>query len=122
MIGKLALCFSAPFFVSVSDATPPTYVNILQVKMVICMDGLGMVWCNGVGSYVMAGHVAVMEGCEIDGEPINIIYISDDFDIAIMRIKVFEKPLQINYNKKPNKKPFTNINYTKKLPIQQIIF
>jgi hypothetical protein len=122
MIGKLALCFSAPFLVSASDATPPTYANIPQVKMVICTDGSGTAWRNGVGSYVTAGHVAVMEGCEIDGEPINITYISDDLDIAIMRTKVFGEPLQIDCGGEPDGKPFAGVGYAEGLPMQRVIF
>lgn len=122
MIGKCLVALAAPLMLSQSNVPPATYTNIPQIKMVECMDGSGTAWRNGVGSYVTAGHVAVMQGCEIDGEPINITYISEDLDIAVMRTKVFGVPLEIDCGGLPDGLPVAGIGYAEGLPMQRVIF
>ena len=121
MIGKFVVAFMAAPLVA-SQASEPVFTNIPQVKMVMCTEGSGTAWRNGIGSYVTAGHVAIMDGCEIDGEPIEVTYLSEEYDIATLRTHVWGVPLPIDCGGEPDGEATAGVGYAEGLPFQRVIF
>jgi hypothetical protein len=123
MIAKAWLaCLAAPFLASAADAPPPVYADIPQIRQVLCANSRGTAWRNGVGSFVTALHVAAGTNCTIDGEPINVVYVDKELDLAILRTKVYGKPLEIDCGGYKDGQAYAAVGHAKGLPIQRVIF
>ena len=123
MIGKLAVALAAPLLLSnAPHQSAPVYANIEQIRQVRCEDTAGTAFRVGTGAFVTAWHVASAPNCTIDGEPLNITYIDMKHDLAIIRTKVYGKPLKIDCGGFVDREGYAGVGFAKGLPIQRVIF
>lgn len=123
MIGKfVALAFASPFLLSNAQETTPVYVDVPQVRQVICDGSRGTAFRTGINAFTTARHVTHGTYCEIDGEPVNVTWESEELDMAVIRTSVPGIPLKINCDGYKDGQGYAGIGYAKGLPVQQAVF
>lgn len=124
MIGKPFLALlAAPLMLSNSPPTPaPVFVDIPQIRQVLCDGVRGTAFRTGSHAYTTARHVAHNEGCTIDGEPIVVTWESEELDMAVLRTAVEGAPLKINCEGFKDGNGYVGIGFAKGWPIQQAVF
>lgn len=124
MIGKFAFAlFGAPLLLSNSEPqAAPVHAAIPQVRQVMCEHTAGTAFRVGAGAFATAWHVASAEGCSIDGEPINVVYVDEVHDLAVLRTKVYGEPLAIDCGGFIDKEGYAGVGFARGLPVQQVIF
>jgi hypothetical protein len=101
MIGKCLAVAAAPFLLSAAEPTIPmlTYDRVAPspfrgsfevVPLVKCTDSLGSAVRISDDVVISAAHVTDGEDCEIDGEPMQVVYTALGVDFTAARVKMAE--------------------------------
>jgi hypothetical protein len=123
MIGKFVVALlAAPFLASATDAPQPLYADVEQVRQVLCDTARGTAFRVGIGAMVTARHVTHGRRCTIDGEPVNVTWESEELDLAVIRTKVYGKPLPIDCGGYQDGEAYAAIGYAFGQPRQRVIF
>jgi hypothetical protein len=123
MIGKFVVALlAAPFLASATDAPQPLYADVEQVRQVLCDTARGTAFRVGIGAMVTARHVTHGRRCTIDGEPVNVTWESEELDLAVIRTKVYGKPLPIDCGGYKDGEAYAAIGYAFGQPRQRVIF
>lgn len=123
MIAKALLALVAgPFLVSASEAPPPVYADIPQVRQVICDSAKGTAFRTGTGAFVTARHVTHGRQCTIDGEPVNVTWEDEQLDLAVIRTSVHGKPLPIDCGGFKDTEAYAGVGHARGRPEQRVIF
>lgn len=121
MIAKTCLALAlagAPFAMPASD---PVYVQMDEVRQVMCDTSRGTAFRTGQGAFTSVNHVVDDLGCTIDGEPIQVTLTDAADDFASLRTKVFGKALRINCNGFVEGEEYVAVGYASGLPVQRAI-
>jgi hypothetical protein len=125
MIGKLAVALAAPCLLSAAEPTQlaePVYAAIPQVRQVLCANARGTAFRVGTGAYLTARHVSSGVNCTIDGEPIQVTWESVELDVAVLRTKVYGKPLPIDCSGYKDGEAYAGVGHARGLPVQRVVF
>jgi hypothetical protein len=114
--------FASPFLASAQDAPQPLYADVEQVRQVLCDTARGTAFRVGSGAFATARHVTHGRRCTIDGEPVNVTWEDEKLDLAVIRTKVYGKPLPIDCGGYKDQEAFAAIGYARGLPQQRVIF
>jgi hypothetical protein len=113
---------AAPFLASAQDAPQPLYADVEQVRQVLCDTARGTAFRVGSGAFATARHVTHGRNCTIDGEPVNVTWEDEKLDLAVIRTKVYGKPLPIDCGGYQDRTPYAGIGMARGLPQQRVIF
>ena len=119
LLALLAGCLASP---AIPQAAP-IYANIEQIKLVSCDGGevTGTAFRTGTGAFTTANHLTSGRVCQIDGEPVQVTWSSNELDIAITRTAVYGVPLEIDCGGMADGQEVVGIGYAAGIPLQRAI-